>query len=186
MAERTTTQKAPEEGPQQAETAKREVIDITGNVVRAPELRYTPAALPHDRAFWCTAGRGRHASSWPLTRQPFQEHNSTWPETKSRSLRRPGMAPRSRSNRSSRITIAAPRSLGQARWYSLVSYSVRHVTSASAGPTSSSSTKCAPGRRPRVTISQGIGLSSGVCMPRPWRASPAATTSESYPTIGQL
>jgi single stranded DNA-binding protein len=41
MAERTTTQKAPEEGPQQAGTTKREVVDITGNVVRAPELRYT-------------------------------------------------------------------------------------------------------------------------------------------------
>jgi len=43
MAERTTTPKAPEEGPQQAGTTKREVVDITGNVVRTPELRYTPS-----------------------------------------------------------------------------------------------------------------------------------------------
>ena len=41
MAERTTTPKALEEGPQQAETTKREVVDITGNVARTPELRYT-------------------------------------------------------------------------------------------------------------------------------------------------
>src|SRR5205823_14364630 len=42
MEKRTTTQKAPEEGPQQTETTEREVIDITGNVGRDPELRYTP------------------------------------------------------------------------------------------------------------------------------------------------
>ncbi len=42
MAEQTTTQKVPEEGPQQAEFTQREVVDITGNVVRDPELRYTP------------------------------------------------------------------------------------------------------------------------------------------------
>jgi len=42
MAERTITKKVPEEGPQQAKTTKREVVDITGNAVRAPELRYTP------------------------------------------------------------------------------------------------------------------------------------------------
>jgi hypothetical protein len=41
MAKRTTTQKAPEEEPQLAEATKREVVDITGNVVRAPELRHT-------------------------------------------------------------------------------------------------------------------------------------------------
>ena len=45
MAERTTAQKAPEEGPQQAETTKREVVDITGNVARDPELRYTPGGM---------------------------------------------------------------------------------------------------------------------------------------------
>ena len=42
MAERTTTQTVPEEGPEQAGTTTREVVDITGNVARAPELRYTP------------------------------------------------------------------------------------------------------------------------------------------------
>src|SRR5207302_9924841 len=42
MEKRTTTQNAPEEGPQPAETTTREVIDITGNVARDPELRYTP------------------------------------------------------------------------------------------------------------------------------------------------
>ena len=45
MAERTTTPKAPEEGPQQAEITKREVVDLTGNVVRAPELRCTQAGV---------------------------------------------------------------------------------------------------------------------------------------------
>ena len=42
MEKRTRTQKATEEGPQQAETTKREVVDINGNVARDPELRYTP------------------------------------------------------------------------------------------------------------------------------------------------
>ncbi len=40
MAKLTTTQKAPEEEPQLAEATKREVVDITGNVVQAPELRH--------------------------------------------------------------------------------------------------------------------------------------------------
>lgn len=41
MAKRTTTMEAPEEAPQ-AQTARRQVVDMTGNVVRAAALRCTP------------------------------------------------------------------------------------------------------------------------------------------------
>lgn len=40
MAKRTTTQETPA-GAAPTETTQREVIDVTGNVARAPELRYT-------------------------------------------------------------------------------------------------------------------------------------------------
>ena len=64
MAERTTPQKAPEEGPQQAETTKREVVDITGNAVRAPELRYTAGARRSATSGSpSTARTGRHAGT---------------------------------------------------------------------------------------------------------------------------
>ncbi len=40
MATRSTTPEAPE-GATQAETPQRRVVDVTGNVVRQPELRHT-------------------------------------------------------------------------------------------------------------------------------------------------
>jgi single-strand DNA-binding protein len=42
MAKRTTTQEAPADAVQTA-APQRAVLDITGNVARAPELRYTPS-----------------------------------------------------------------------------------------------------------------------------------------------
>ena len=72
MAEQTTTRKAPEERPQQAETTKREVVDITGNVVRAPELRYTPGGTGQGFALASLLNPGLAKAIGTMMKQDFQ------------------------------------------------------------------------------------------------------------------
>ena len=95
MAKRTTTQKAPEEGPQQAGTIKREVVDITGNVVRDPELRYTPGGRAICNVRLAVDGDDGQTRWYTVTAwEHLAEAVGAHVNKEGRSFRRPRHAPR--------------------------------------------------------------------------------------------